>query len=147
MIDEVAMLSTDPLDRAMEIATEAHAGQTDKLGNPYVEHCRRVVSAVSGEDQKIVAYLHDVVEKGPGWTIDRLRQEGFSPPVLAAVDALTKHADEDENAFVRRAIANAIARPVKKADLEDNLWQRQRIGGDTDKYRHGLDIIREQDDR
>ncbi|MBB5577967.1 MULTISPECIES: HD domain-containing protein [Rhizobium] len=141
------MLSTDPLDHAMKIATEAHAGQADKLGNPYVEHCRRVALAVSGENEKIVAYLHDVVEKGPGWTIDRLRQEGFSPSVLSAVDALTKHADEDENAFVHRAIANAMARPVKKADLEDNLWQQQRIGGDTDKYRRDLDTIREQDDR
>ena len=134
------MLSTDP-DHAMEIAIRAHAGQTDKLGNPYVEHCRRVALAVSGEDEKIVAYLHDVVEKGRGWSIDRLRQEGFSLSVLAAVDALTKRTDEDENAFVRRAIANAIARPVKKADLEDNLWQQQQIGGDTGKYRHGLDII------
>ncbi|MGY5810334.1 HD domain-containing protein [Rhizobium sp. LEGMi198b] len=141
------MSSIDPQNRAMEIATEAHADQTDKLGNPYVEHCRRVASAVSGEDQKIVAYLHDVVEKGPGWTIDRLRQQGFSRSVLAAVDALTKRVGEDDDAFVRRAIANAMARPVKKADLEDNLWQQQRIGGDTGKYRRGLDIMREQDDR
>ncbi|AVA25601.1 HD domain-containing protein [Rhizobium sp. NXC24] len=140
------MSSTDRQNRAMEIATEAHADQTDKLGNPYVEHCRRVASAVSAEDQKIVAYLHDVVEKGPGWTIERLRQEGFSPSILAAVDALTKRAGEDDDAFVHRAIANAVARPVKKADLEDNLWQQQRIGGDTGKYRRGLDILREQED-
>ncbi|MEF0942466.1 metal-dependent phosphohydrolase [Rhizobium sp. BR 362] len=141
------MSSTTPLDRAIEIATKAHAGQTDKLGNPYVQHCRRVAFAVSGQDKKIVAYLHDVVEKGPGWTIGRLGEEGFSPAVLAAVDALTKRPDEEEDAFVRRAIANPLARPVKKADLEDNLWQQQQLGGDTDKYRHGLEIIREQGHR
>ncbi|MBB4566837.1 HD domain-containing protein [Rhizobium leucaenae] len=139
------MSSTTALDHAIEVASKAHAGQTDKLGNPYIQHCRRVAFAVSGQDRKIVAYLHDVVEKGPGWTINRLNQEGFSPAVLAAVDALTKRPDEDENAFVRRAIATPIARPVKKADLEDNLWQQRQIGGETDKYQRGLDILREED--
>jgi len=51
--------------RAMKIAFSAHAGQTDKEGNPYFSHCKRVASAVEGNDQRIVAYLHDIVEKGP----------------------------------------------------------------------------------
>lgn len=135
------MLPYDQLAKAMEIAAEAHAGQSDELGNRYFEHCRRVASAVSDDDRKTVAYLHDVVEKGHGWTIDRLRQLGFSPTILAAVDALTRRSGENEDNFVRRAIGDVIARPVKKADLEDNLWQRQQIGGDTEKYSEGLKIL------
>ncbi len=80
----------NPLDRAIRIAVAAHEGQTDKTGGPYFEHCERVASLISDEDGKIVAYLHDVVEKGAGWSIERLRREGFSSPVLMAVDALTR---------------------------------------------------------
>lgn len=135
------MTSTDQLKHAMKIASEAHSGQVDKLGNPYVEHCHRVATAVADEEQKIVAYLHDVLEKGPGWSIDRLRRHGFPPRTVSAVDALTRRSDEEEDAFIRRAIANDLARPVKKADLEDNLWQQQQIGGATEKYLHGLEIL------
>lgn len=56
------MQPNDHLNLAMQIAAEADDGQTDKLGNPYFEHCQRVASAVSSEDEKIVAFLHDVVE-------------------------------------------------------------------------------------
>jgi hypothetical protein len=135
------MQSTNQLDQAMKIAAEAHEGQTDKLGNPYVEHCLRVASKVSDEERKIVAYLHDVLEKRAEWTFDRLRQQGFSAPVLTAVDALTRRPDEDEDSFIHRAVEDDLARPVKQADLEDNLWQVQRIGGDADNYRHGLEIL------
>ncbi|TCU04842.1 HD domain-containing protein [Rhizobium sullae] len=54
------------LDHAAEIAVEAHAGQTDKTGRPYIDHCRRVAAAVTGDEEKIVAYLHDVAEKNTG---------------------------------------------------------------------------------
>jgi hypothetical protein len=49
--------------RAAKIAEEAHASQGDKTGRPYIEHCRRVVDAVETMDQKVVANLHDVLEK------------------------------------------------------------------------------------
>ncbi|TCU07011.1 HD domain-containing protein [Rhizobium sullae] len=131
------------LDHAVQIAVEAHAGQTDKTGAPYFEHCRRVALAVIGDEEKIVAYLHDVAEKGTGWTVDRLKEEGFPPAVVSAVDALTRRQNEDDEPFIRRAISNDIARRVKRADLEDNLSQAQQIGADTSKYDRGLTIISE----
>jgi hypothetical protein len=91
------------LERALEIATAAHAGQKDKTGHPYLEHLERVAAAVDTLDEKIVAYLHDVIEKGPGWTRSRLEAEGFSPAIVSAVDALTHGEGEDDEAFVRRA--------------------------------------------
>ncbi|AOF93267.1 HD domain protein (plasmid) [Sinorhizobium sp. RAC02] len=67
------------VNHAIEIALVAHEGQMDKTGHPYFEHCRRVAEAVQGNETKVVAYLHDVVEKGREWTLDRLREEGFPP--------------------------------------------------------------------
>ena len=131
------------LDHATQIAMEAHKGQTDKAGQPYVEHCQRVAMLVSGDEAKTVAYLHDVVEKGSGWTLDRLKEEGFPPAVLSAVDALTQRPDEPDDDFVRRAASNPLALPVKKADLEDNLQQAEQAGRKTEKYERGLDILRQ----
>ncbi|WP_431323336.1 HD domain-containing protein [Rhizobium sp. YTU87027] len=136
---------SDPsgLLRAIKIAFNAHAGQTDKTGEPYFSHCKRVADAVEGEDARILAYLHDVVEKGPGWTLERLRNEGFSFTLIDAVDALTKRADEDDREFVTRIASNDLACPVKVADLKDNLSQAEKVGSDPSKYEEGLKIIKE----
>ena len=111
------------LERAIEIALMAHAGQTDKAGAPYILHPMRVMLAQTTEEARVAAVLHDVVEDGDGWTLDRLRAEGFSPEVVEAVDHLTKREEEknDYLGFVRRAAGNAIARRVKLADITDNL--------------------------
>lgn len=132
------------LDHAIQVALEAHEGQADKIGRPYFEHCQRVALLVSGDEARTIAYLHDVVEKGRGWTLDRLKEEGFPSPIISAVDALTRRSGESDDGFVTRATSNALARPVKQADLEDNLWQAEQTGGDAKKYRRGLDILRDR---
>lgn len=129
------------LDHAIQIALEAHEAQADKTGRPYFEHCQRVALLVSGDEARIVAYLHDVVEKGRNWTLDRLREEGFPPAIISAVDAMTRRAGEPDDAFVRRAASNPLALPVKKADLEDNLWQAEQIGMDSTEYQSGLALL------
>ena len=50
------------LERAISIAVEAHRGQEDRNGAPYVLHPLRMMCRVETEMQKIVAVLHDVVE-------------------------------------------------------------------------------------
>ncbi|MBB3660835.1 (p)ppGpp synthase/HD superfamily hydrolase [Rhizobium sp. BK650] len=132
------------LDHAIQIALEAHEGQTDKVGRPYFEHCQRVALLVSGDEARTIAYLHDIVEKGKGWTLDRLKEEGFPPSVVSAVDALTRRSAESDEELVRRAASNAMAFLVKQADLEDNLWQADQTGGNTEKYRRSLDALRER---
>ncbi|OBQ80729.1 HD domain-containing protein [Mesorhizobium sp. WSM3873] len=131
------------LYQAAKIAEEAHRGQKDKTGRPFIEHLRRVADALETLDEKTVAYLHDVVEKGEGWTLDRLEAEGFGFPVVAAVDALTKRMDESEHDFVCRAVSNELALPVKQADLKDNLWQAHQAGIDPEKYENGLRLLDE----
>jgi (p)ppGpp synthase/HD superfamily hydrolase len=136
------------LERAIAIAAEAHAGQWDKAGNPYILHPLRVMLAVTATEERIVAALHDVVEDTP-WTLEALRAEGFSNVVVAAVDAMTRRAGEDYFEFVRRAAAHPIARPVKIADLRDNM-DMARIAAPTarddariDRYREALRMLRE----
>ena len=131
-------------DKAIVIATQAHQGQSSKTGGPFIDHVRRVAENVAGEEEKQVAWLHDVVEKGPGWTFERLRQEGFSQAVVDAVDAMSKRDGEEYFAFVRRSIENPLARAVKRADLTDNLAQMRQMGGDGSKFAEGLRILNER---
>lgn len=107
------------LAKAIELASRAHVAQRDKTGGPYVLHPLRLMDKVSGEDAKIVAVLHDVVEDTPV-TEDELRGLGFSEAVIRAVLALTRRDDETYAQFVLRCKANPLALPVKLADLEDN---------------------------
>jgi (p)ppGpp synthase/HD superfamily hydrolase len=111
------------LARAIAIAAEAHVNQLDKAGAPYVLHPLRMMQRMDTDEERIVAVLHDVVEDGPGWDFERVRGEGFSEPVLAALESVTAKPEEkgDYMAFIRRAALNPIGRRVKLADLEDNM--------------------------
>ena len=117
------------LERAIEIAVEAHKGVSDKGGNPYVLHPLRMMFAVNTDEEKIVAVLHDVVEDGEDWDFGRLEKERFSTEILGALRSVTKITeDEDYDDFIERALRNPIGRQVKIADLKDNL-DVTRIGG------------------
>ena len=121
------------LERAIQIAVEAHAGQIDKANEPYILHPLRVMFDVQGEDARIVAVLHDVVEDCEGWSLGRLKDEGFSPAVLEALETVTKRDDdEDYMEFIERAGANEIGRRVKMADLIDNM-DMSRIAAPTER--------------
>ena len=108
------------LARAIEIAASAHASQVDKGGAPYVLHPLRMMLRQTSEAAMMAAVLHDVIED-TRWTAEGLRAEGFAEEVLEAVACLTRQAGEDYADFIARAGANAIARAVKLADLEDNM--------------------------
>jgi len=117
------------LERAIQIAVEAHAGQTDKADRPYILHPLRVMFAVDDDDARTAAVLHDTLED-TSITVDQLREEGFGEEIIEAVEALTKMEGEDYTAFVERAARNPIARRVKLADIEDNmdLFRLEAIG-------------------
>ena len=108
------------LERAIALAVEAHAGQADKAGMPYILHPLRMLLRMSTPDEMMAAVLHDVVEDTPV-TLDALRAEGFPEPVIAAVDAVTRRGGESYEEFVERAGADPVGRRVKIADLEDNM--------------------------
>jgi (p)ppGpp synthase/HD superfamily hydrolase len=124
------------LERAIEIAAKAHAGQVDKAGQPYVLHPLRMMLAVATPEARIAAVLHDVVED-TAVTFEELRGEGFPDTVLEAVEALTKREGEDYEAFIRRVAPNPIAREVKLADLRDNS-DLSRIADPTERDRERI---------
>jgi (p)ppGpp synthase/HD superfamily hydrolase len=120
------------LATAISIATDAHAGQLDKYGAPYIAHVMRVMQLGKTEDEKIVGVLHDVVEDTP-WTFDQLIAQGLEPHLVEALRCVTKLSeDEDYDHFIERIIPNRLACLVKLNDLTDNMDVR-RVPELTDK--------------
>jgi (p)ppGpp synthase/HD superfamily hydrolase len=109
------------LERAIEIASQAHAGQVDKGGADYIGHPLRVMEMCETEEQKIVGVLHDVVEDSD-WTFEMLEEEGFAPAIIEALKCVTKLSEgEDYDDFISRVMINPLAVKVKLYDIEDNL--------------------------
>ena len=108
------------LERAIAIAASAHAGQTDKAGEPYILHPLRVMLRMRSPEERMAAVLHDVVEDTEV-SLQSLLLEGFSPGVIAAVEALTKRPGESRLQAAERAAGNVIARQVKLADNAENM--------------------------
>ena len=119
------------IERAIEIAATAHAGQRDKAGQAYILHPLRVMLRVDGEHEQMAAVLHDVVED-TSITIDDLAREGFPIEVLRAIAALTKLPGETRLEAAARAAADPVARKVKLADNAENM-DLSRIPNPTDK--------------
>ena len=109
------------LQRAIEIATEAHKGQYDKAGNDYIGHPLRVMEMGMTENEKIVGVLHDVVEDSD-WTFEALAAEGFSQEIIEALRCVTKVSEnENYDDFIERVKKNPLAVAVKINDLSDNM--------------------------
>ena len=109
------------LEKAIEIATEAHQGQFDKAGRDYIGHPLRVMEMGKSEEEKIVGVLHDVIED-TDWTFEKLAEEGFSDEVIAALRCVTKISEnENYDDFIDRVKKNPLAVAVKINDLTDNM--------------------------
>ena len=118
-------------EKALKLVKTAHAGQTDKGGIAYINHLLTVAGGVSGETEKTVALLHDIIEDTPT-TLDGLRKQGFPDEVIAAVDCLTKRKGEPYEGYISRVKSNPCATRVKLADLRHNM-DTGRLSNITDK--------------
>lgn len=119
-LDYLTLKNKVMLARAIEIASSAHVNQKDKQGVPYILHPLWVMNKVRhlGESFMIVGILHDLVEN-TNWTIERLREEGFSEEILHALELLDMRVgDYDKN--IRMISTNDLATQVKLRDLEHN---------------------------
>ena len=56
------MIYTRLTIQAMNFAEQAHRGQVDKAGMPYIFHCYKVAEQAKDEDETAIAFLHDVIE-------------------------------------------------------------------------------------
>lgn len=104
---------------ALKIATEAHKGQVDKAGIPYINHPLTVASLVDTEEEKIVALLHDTIED-TNITEQDLLNYGFSNKIVEAVKLLTHNKNVPYMVYVAKIKDNELARKVKIADLTHN---------------------------
>ena len=110
----------DQIQLAQQICQEAHYGQVDKAGKPYYLHPFAVADMCETEEEKVTAYLHDVLEDSEYDEVD-LRMCGFSNKVVEAVKTLTKGIDEDYVHYIDRISQNKLATSVKLADLSHNM--------------------------
>lgn len=151
----------------------AHRGQTDKAGNPYEAHPKRVaretlrelvkyaeraVGSVEVDEACQIAWLHDVLEDTP-YTAEDLYREGFSPTVVGGVQLLTRkdgvsaggqRVTYDEWIRWLCEVAPLPVILVKMADIEDNsdperlaLLSESTRDRLAKKYAGAADLLRE----
>ena len=134
LIGEITMIYTKNTKKAINIAYNAHMGQNDKFGIPYIFHPVHLAELMDTEDECIVAVLHDVVED-TNVTFEELEKE-FSSKVIDALKLLTHDKKIPYNEYILNLKENPIAKKVKLADLMHN--------SDTTRLEHMTpkDIIR-----
>lgn len=113
------MIYTDLTCKAMRFCYEAHNGQFDKAGVPYVFHPFHVAEQMTTEFDVCTALLHDVVEDTK-YTLEDLYKEGFPREVVEAVALLSREEGQPYMDYIRRVSQNAMATRIKLADLAHN---------------------------
>ena len=101
------MIYTELTIKAMVLAYNAHHGQFDKGGVPYIFHPIHLAEQMDDEISTCVALLHDTVED-TDVTLEELA-ERFPRELVEAVDLLTHRDGVDYFDYVRAIKANPIA--------------------------------------
>jgi hypothetical protein len=99
-------------------------GQVDKSGVDYAEHLKAVAGFCVTEDERMVAWLHDIIEDTPVGPQDLLNM-GFPQYVVDAVLLLTHTHESTYVEYITRirdapGYPGELARTVKLADLKHN---------------------------
>lgn len=110
----------DNLEQAISTAIEAHKNQLDKAGNPYIDHCIRIMNKMDTEEEKIVAVLHDILEDNEELGRN-LFSSDFSDEIINALAYLTKQKHQKYLDYIKAIKNNELATKVKIADLLDNI--------------------------
>ena len=117
------------LGKVLVLATNAHAGQFDRGGNPYILHPLKVMHYLKSDDEELqcMALLHDVIEDTKTTWKD-LEEIGCTPRIIAAVKALTKMPGQSYDEYKEVVFKNPDAMRVKMADLRHNTDIRRLKG-------------------
>ncbi|WP_329390220.1 HD domain-containing protein [Streptomyces sp. NBC_01716] len=130
-------------------AAEAHAGQVDKIGVPYIEHVRAVAAGLApfGDELVMAGLLHDIIED-TGWTAEQLHEAGVSRHVVSIVEAVTNQRGVPYEEKIRRIVSDRDATLVKISDNAHNSHpdraaqlseeKRARLAA---KYRAARDVL------
>lgn len=132
---------------AIRISNDAHLGQVDKGGNPYILHPLAVMNLIKEDDYffniacKIVAILHDTVED-TDVTLEKLSYI-FPKYIVHSIDIISKREFQSKNEYYRDVKDNPIARVVKLADLTHNM-DISRIKNPTDRDYKRVEVYKER---
>ncbi len=108
------------LEQAITIAVNAHQGQKDKNGMPYILHPLRIMFQGKNLDEKIVGVLHDTLED-TNITAEYLRSNGFPEHIIEAIIIVSRLETETYEEFILKTKQNTLAKQIKIYDLTDNL--------------------------
>lgn len=127
------MRKGEMLAKMLVLATNGHAGQFDRGGNPYILHPLKVMHYLKTDDEElmVMALGHDLIED-TSVTYKELREAGISERAIAGIDALTKQPGQTYDEYKLRVFSNVDAMRVKLADLRHNTDIR-RLKGVTEK--------------
>lgn len=120
------MIYTPLTNKALRFAYEAHHGQLDYNGIPYIFHPVHLAEAMDDEISCCAALLHDVVED-TAVTMEELEQE-FPAEVISVLKLLTHEENVPYFDYVRAIKADPIAVKVKLADIAHNSDQTRCVG-------------------
>ncbi|MBE5735384.1 MAG: HD domain-containing protein [Clostridiales bacterium] len=140
------MIYTDQTKKAMIIAYNAHHGQVDKSGTPYIYHPIHLAEQMSDENTTCVALLHDVVED-TDVTLQDLKDAGFGEEIIEAVEYMTHDPSVPYMDYVAKIKTNPIARVVKLADLRHNSNPTRKgyvdmvTKGRIEKYKKAIEYL------
>lgn len=121
------ILTTEMTVRAARIAENAHFGQQDRTGMPYILHPAHLAAQLDSEVTVTAALLHDVAED-TAVTLSDLEKE-FPAAVMAVLRLLTHTHGEDYTAYLLRLKENPDAFAVKCADLKHNMDESRILPG------------------
>jgi (p)ppGpp synthase/HD superfamily hydrolase len=121
------------LNMMLVLATNKHAGQFDKGGNPYILHPIAVMHLLEMPDEELqcIALGHDIVEDC-GVTYAELREMGFTERIVIGIRDMTKVPGETYDEYKAKVKGNPDTIKVKKADLKHNT-RIERLKGVTAK--------------
>ena len=129
------MIYTSLTKKALKFAFDAHCGQTDKAGLPYIHHPLHVAEQMTDELSAAAALLHDVMEDC-NVSCEDLRKAGFPESLIVTLCHLTHAKDVPYLDYIRALRTDPVAVRVKLADLAHNSdLSRMDVITEKDKLR------------
>lgn len=121
------MIYTVLTNKALRIAYEAHHGQVDKAGLPYIFHPFHLAEQMTDEISTCVALLHDVAED-TDVSLDDLARE-FPPEAMKPLRKLTHQPGVPYADYIVGLRDDPVAKKVKMADIRHNSDMSRFAGG------------------
>lgn len=135
------------LYKAITIACEVHQGQSNINGEPYILHPLRLLIKAKSNEERIIAVLHDVIEKS-NISLADLKNKGFDQNIISSIDSLSRRRSESYIDYIGRLMQNKISVKIKLFDLADNIKIHSENNDNgiydakIDQYKYALKQIR-----